>query len=100
MLPWAGRRSSLARGSGFNGLWPQTLIDTAAVRIVVAGAEGAARARSSKIVADAAITMLTQGLRTYTGRCKVDADVVTAAGVADLTVYGSGENPERDLFLD
>jgi citronellol/citronellal dehydrogenase len=87
-------------GIGFNCLWPQTLIDTAAVRNVVAGAEGAARARSPKIMADAAITMLTQGPRTYTGRCEVDADVVTAAGVADLTVYGGGENPERDLFLD
>ncbi|QFU89576.1 SDR family oxidoreductase [Amycolatopsis sp. YIM 10] len=87
-------------GIGFNCLWPQTLIDTAAVRNVVAGAEGAARARSPKIMADAAITMLAQSPRTYTGRCEVDADVVTAAGVADLTVYGGGENPEWDLFLD
>ncbi|WP_229880273.1 SDR family oxidoreductase [Amycolatopsis bartoniae] len=97
-LGWAAEFAG--QGIAFNCLWPQTLIDTAAVRNVVAGAEGAARARSPKIMADAAIAMLTQDPRTYTGRCEVDAAVVAAAGVEDLTIYGGGENPERDLFLD
>ncbi|MDQ0382787.1 SDR family oxidoreductase [Amycolatopsis thermophila] len=97
-LGWATEFAD--QGIGFNCLWPQTLIDTAAVRNVVAGAQGAARARSPKIMADAAIAMLTRDPRTYTGRCEVDATVVAAAGVEDLTIYGGGENPERDLFLD
>ena len=38
--------------------------------------------------------------REVTGQCFIDADVLAAAGVTDLSRYGGGERPIRDLFLD
>ena len=34
------------------------------------------------------------------GRCFIDADVLADAGVTDLSGYGGGDNPVRDIFLD
>jgi hypothetical protein len=35
-----------------------------------------------------------------TGHTFIDADVVARAGVTDLSVYGGGENPTLDLYID
>mgnify|MGYP001465056893 CR=1 FL=1 len=86
-------------GIGFNCLWPQTLIDTAAVRNVVAADREDVRARSPEIMADAAMVMLGREAATYSGNCEIDAELLAAEGVDDFTRYGGGRNPEPDLFL-
>lgn len=77
-------------------LWPETLIDTAAVRNVVGGAD---RARSAEIMADAAMTLLGLPHEEKSGRTFIDADVLRDNGVTDLTPYG-GHELEKDLFVD
>jgi citronellol/citronellal dehydrogenase len=34
------------------------------------------------------------------GQCFVDADVLIASGVTDLSRYGGGDDPMWDIFLD
>ena len=51
-------------------------------------------------MADAAVEILSRPAREVTGQCLIDADVLTAAGMTDLSRYGGGERPIRDLFLD
>ncbi|WP_207844340.1 SDR family oxidoreductase [Williamsia soli] len=86
-----------------NCLWPATLIDTAAVRNVVAGAGRIAGARRPDIMADAALIVLSGGTEETTGQCYLDEEVVRATGVDDLSVYlaeGVQEDQlEPDLFL-
>lgn len=77
-------------------LWPETLIDTAAVRNVVGGAEGA---RSPEIMADAAMALLEQPNEQTNGHTFMDVDVLRARGVSDFSGYG-GESPTRDIFVD
>ncbi|MFF8381421.1 SDR family oxidoreductase [Streptomyces sp. NPDC015661] len=87
-------------GIAANSLWPRTLIDTAAVRNVIGGAD---RARAPQIVADAAHAILTGGSRECTGNLFVDDEVLAAEGVYDLSAYlpadASGEL-ELDIFVD
>ncbi|MFH9070521.1 SDR family oxidoreductase [Streptomyces alboflavus] len=86
-------------GIAANSLWPRTLIDTAAVRNVIGGAD---RARTPQIVADAAHAILTRGSRECTGNLFVDDEVLAAEGVYDLSAYlpaASGEL-ELDIFVD
>ena len=64
------------------------------------GDELAASSRSPEIMADAAVAIVSRPAREATGQCFIDADVLTAAGVTDLSRYGGGEQPIRDLFLD
>lgn len=84
-------------GLGACCLWPETLIDTAAVRNIVGGAD---RARSPQIMADAALELLSRPVAGMTGRTFVDADVLRAAGVSDLSRYGASEGLAKDLFVD
>ncbi|WP_228395919.1 hypothetical protein [Streptomyces sp. RB17] len=63
-------------------LWPRTLIDTAAVRNVIGGAE---RARTPQIVADAAHAILTRAADECTGNLFIDDEVLAAEGVRDLS---------------
>ncbi|MEU8527189.1 NAD(P)-dependent oxidoreductase [Streptomyces sp. NPDC048629] len=77
-------------------LWPETLIDTAAVRNILGGAD---RARSPQIMADAAMALLDQPHEHTTGQTFIDADVLRAAGVTDLSQYG-GDSVAKDIFVD
>lgn len=77
-------------------LWPETLIDTAAVRNVVGGEDGA---RTPTIMADAAIDILQLGQEEANGKVFIDSEVLTARGV-ELGQYGGGENPTLDIFID
>jgi len=91
-----------AKGVAFNTLWPKTLIATAAVRNVVAGEAGLARSRTPEIMADAAHWILTRQSREFTGQHCVDEQVLTSAGVFDLSSYRTvpGEGGlETDLFV-
>jgi len=93
-LGWAAEFA--ADGISAYCLWPETLIDTAAVRNVVGGAD---RARSPEIMADAAMALLGQPHEQTNGRAFIDADVLRAAGATDLSRYG-GDSAAKDIFVD
>ncbi|CAJ1499442.1 SDR family oxidoreductase [[Mycobacterium] burgundiense] len=102
-LGWAEEfRQGTAAGSpiGFSCLWPETYIATAAVTSLAAGTELAASSRSPEIMGDAAVAILRRPAAEVTAGCFIDADVLTEAGVDDLSRYGGGDNPIPDLFLD
>jgi citronellol/citronellal dehydrogenase len=83
-----------------NCLWPATLIATAAVRNVVAGEAGMRAARRPEIMADAAAVLLTQPAPAPTGNCYIDAEVLQAAGITDLSPYAYDGAAEQDLAPD
>ena len=87
------------QGVAVNALWPRTTIDTEAIRLI-AGQEARRRARSPKIMADAAHWILTQPSRRVTGRFFVDDEVLRGAGVTDLSAYKHPDVDERDLTPD
>src|SRR5713101_1113403 len=70
-------------GIAVNALWPRTIIATAALQ-VIPGAEPE-RGRTPAIVADAAWHILTRDSRTTTGNFFIDDEVLTAAGITDLS---------------
>ncbi|WP_280418409.1 SDR family oxidoreductase [Nocardia carnea] len=86
-----------------NCLWPRTLIATAAVQNIVAGAEGMRAARRPEIMADAAAIVLGLTAAQATGRCFIDEDVLTEAGISNLDRYlhdgATATNLVPDLFL-
>jgi NAD(P)-dependent dehydrogenase (short-subunit alcohol dehydrogenase family) len=87
-------------GIGFSCLWPQTYIATSAVTNLSAGDELVARSRSTDIMADSAVEILTRPAAEVNGECFIDADVLVGAGVTDLSPYGGGDDPMWDIFLD
>ncbi|MEZ5152632.1 SDR family oxidoreductase [Rhodococcus zopfii] len=89
-----------AEGIAANCLWPQTFIATSAVANMQDGTTLLSSSRSPEIMADAAVEILARPARETTGRCFIDADVLTEAGVTDLSRYGGGDHPQIDLFLD
>ena len=64
-----------AQGVAVNALWPRTTIDTEAIRLI-AGQEARRKARSPRIMADAAHWILTQPSRKVTGRFFLDDEVL------------------------
>ena len=74
-----------------NCLWPETS---------AAGAKMLEASRSPEIMADAAVDILARPPGASTGQCFIDSAVLTAAGVADLSRYGGGEDPIMDIFVD
>lgn len=97
-LGWAAEYGEA--GIGFSCLWPQTYIATSAVTNLSAGDELVQRSRSTDIMADSAVAILTKPATEVNGQCYIDADVMTAAGVADLSRYGGGDDPMWDIFVD
>ncbi len=88
-------------GIAFNTLWPRTLIDTAAVRNIVAPDE-LAGSRRPEIMADAAWHILTQPSHALTGRHLIDEQVLAAAGITDLRGYRCEQGSTTlhpDLFV-
>ena len=84
-----------------NGLWPRTVIDTAALAMI----PGVDRkmCRTPEILADAALAILHRDSRTCTGNLYLDEDVLAEEGVTDLGKYAviPGNNKFLpDLFLD
>ena len=97
-LGWATEYAD--QGIGFSCLWPQTYIATSAVTNLAEGDELVQRSRSTDIMADAAVTILSKPASVVNGECFIDADVLTAEGVTDLSRYGGGNDPMWDIFLD
>ena len=87
-------------GIGFSCLWPQTYIATSAVTNLAAGDELVARSRSTDIMADAAVEILTRPAAESNGQTYIDADVLIAAGDSNLSRYGGGNDPMWDIFVD
>jgi citronellol/citronellal dehydrogenase len=87
-------------GIGFSCLWPQTYIATSAVTNLAGGDALVAASRSADIMADAAVAILTKPAAEVNGKTFVDADVLAAEGVTDLSRYGGGDDPMWDIFLD
>jgi len=87
-------------GIGFSCLWPQTYIATSAVTNLADGDNLASASRSPQIMADAAVQILTGPAKEANGQTYIDADVLTAAGVTDLSGYGGGDDPIWDIFVD
>ncbi|MFT4030130.1 MAG: NAD(P)-dependent oxidoreductase [Protaetiibacter sp.] len=91
-----------ADGIAINSLWPRTTIGTDAVRNLLGGEEGLARARKPEILADAAHAILTTPSAQLTGQLLIDDEVLAATGVTDLTPYsysGKDEGFDPDFFL-
>lgn len=90
------------QGIAVNALWPQTVIDTAAVHNVLGGAEMAKAARRPAIVADAAHAILTRDSRTFSGNFCIDEAILREVGVTDFESYAScpGTPLIDDFFLD
>ncbi|MGQ0574219.1 MAG: SDR family oxidoreductase [Pseudonocardia sp.] len=87
------------RGVRANCLWPQTTIATAAVKNLLGGEEGAARARTPEIMGDAAVALLTDPAKP-SGEVFLDVDALARAGVTDLAPYGGGADLQLDFFVD
>lgn len=98
VLGWAEEFRPL--GIAANALWPRTLIDTAAMRVVGAPIRPE-HCRRPEIVADAAHVILTRPSRTHTGRFYLDEEALAESGVTDFARYAvvPGRNPLPDLFV-
>ncbi|HEY3731708.1 MAG TPA: NAD(P)-dependent oxidoreductase [Steroidobacteraceae bacterium] len=91
-----------ADGIAFNTLWPQTIIDTAAIRNLLGGESAVRRSRKPDIVADAAHAILTKPSREFTGRHCIDEQVLADAGVTDFSAYRTEPGTDAltpDLFV-
>ncbi|MGH7006706.1 MAG: SDR family oxidoreductase, partial [Alphaproteobacteria bacterium] len=87
-------------GVAVNGLWPRTIIATAALQMIP-GID-TSRGRKPEIMADAAHWVLTQPSRQCSGNFFIDEDVLRRAGVSDFAAYAVDpkKTPAPDLFLD
>ncbi|MBN9412366.1 MAG: NAD(P)-dependent oxidoreductase [Candidatus Paracaedimonas acanthamoebae] len=88
-------------GIAFNGLWPKTIIATAAVEML-GGKTLLQAARKPDIVAEAAIFIIKRKSRHCTGHFFIDEEVLREEGITDFSSYiqGSESNLLPDLFLD
>ena len=87
-------------GLAVNALWPKTIIDTAALRLVP-GVDSEA-SRDASIMADAAYSILSKDSKTCSGNFFLDEEVLVSDGVTDFSNYMVNPNkiPTPDLFLD
>lgn len=97
-LGWAAEYAE--EGVAANCLWPETQIATAAVQNLLGGDEATARARSPRIMADAAVALITRSARACSGNAFLDVDVLRECGVSDFSGYGGGPDPIYDIFVD
>ncbi len=87
-------------GIGVNGLWPRTVILTAALQMIP-GVQRE-RCRTPQIMADAAHAILTSDAATTTGNFFIDEEVLAGAGVTDFARYSvvpGCTDLLKDLFL-
>ena len=90
-----------ARGIAVNGLWPRTLIATAALQ-AIPGVDWK-MGRKPDIMADAAHIVLSRPSAHTTGQILIDDEVLASAGVTNLDHYAALAGNRTflpDLFLD
>lgn len=84
-------------GIAVNSLWPETTIDTNAVRNKLGGDGTVALSRTPEFVARAAYLVLTQP-KTITGQFFIDSQVIVGGGEKDLSGYRV--DATKPLLLD
>ncbi|MGE2732922.1 SDR family oxidoreductase [Mycolicibacterium vaccae] len=101
-LGWAEeyRAARDGAGIGFSCLWPETYIATSAVTNLADGDHLAKSSRSPEIMGDAAAEILARPAAEVNGRCFIDSAVLVESGTTDLSRYGGGDEPIRDIFVD
>lgn len=84
-----------------NALWPQTTIDTAAVRNLLGGEMLANMSRTPQILADAAYIIINKNPAECTDNTFIDEAVFAAEGITDLEKYAvvPGAKLYKDLFV-
>ena len=89
------------QGVAFNGLWPRTVVATAALAML-GGRVRPESCRSPAIVADAAHAIVTRDSRACTGRLLLDEEALREEGVTDFTAYAVDPSAALipDLFVD
>jgi citronellol/citronellal dehydrogenase len=94
-------------GVAANGLWPRSVIATAAVQNLLGGDEVMAKSRTPEILSDAAYAIFSQPSRECTGNLFIDDEVLATLAdppVTDLGGYhASGEGGGEllpDFFVD
>ncbi len=87
-------------GIAVNSLWPRTIIETAALKLVGGAALGR-QARTPEIMADAAYAILTTPSRELTGQQLLDEPFLRSRGVTDFDHYAvmAGAHLLTDLFV-
>jgi citronellol/citronellal dehydrogenase len=85
----------------FNGLWPRTVIDTAAVKNLLGGDNTIKHARKPEIMADAAYAIFNRDAKTVSGNFFIDDEVLAQEGVTDLEQYSVVKGAELmpDFFV-
>ncbi len=98
-LGWAAEFKEA--GIASNALWPQTTIDTAAVRNLLGGEALAKMSRTPDIIADAVYYILRKPAAQCSGNTFIDEEVMAAEGITDLDKYSvvPGAELYRDLFV-
>lgn len=87
-------------GIGVNGLWPRTVIQTAALQMIPGVLPE--HCRTPAIMADAAWHILNSDGRQHTGNFYMDDEVLAAAGIRDLDQYSVVPGSKQllpDLFV-
>lgn len=74
-------------GIAVNGLWPKTMISTAAVRNILGGDDMIRSSRTVDIISDAAHEILTAKASGCTGNFFVDEEVLRQTGTTDFAKY-------------
>ena len=78
-----------------NSLWPSASVATEAIRTILGEEVADSHSRSPRVMADAALRIVTRDPRSFTGRLVTDEQVLSEAGV-DLSGYLLG-GAESDL---
>lgn len=90
-------------GVSVNGLWPRTIIATAAIEFSLGGRELFSKARTPAIMADAAYAIISSQNRSITGRLLIDEEILRESGIDDFEKYrveASDDELMVDLFVD
>jgi citronellol/citronellal dehydrogenase len=84
-----------------NSLWPETTIDTSAVRNLLGAEKSAQSSRKPEIVADAAYWIFTQLASDCSGNFFIDSEVLQRSGISDMSPYSvvPGAQLLPDFFL-
>lgn len=82
-----------------NALWPKTVINTAAVEMLLGRESSNNHARIPEIVADAAYHIFTQDPKP-TGQFFLDEELLKKAGVTSFDHYASNPKFKDDLYMD
>jgi citronellol/citronellal dehydrogenase len=90
------------KGIAVNGLWPRTVIATAAVQNLLGGDPMIRRSRHASIMGDAAHAILTRDPRECSGRLYLDEEVLREEGMEDFGPYSveAGSELQLDLFVE